>query len=84
MSLDGCSNPPCLGAWIRERQLVLAKQPRGIREGFEEGAEALTHVQKISREQQDAAHPCGSALGWCPGAVLALLGRQGRGVWGFF
>lgn len=79
MSLDGCSNPPCLGAWIRERQVVLAKEPRGISEGFQEGAEALTHVQKISREQPDAAASLRVGTGQVPRCSLALLGS---GCWG--
>lgn len=70
MSLDGCSNPPCLGAWIRERQRVLAKEPRGMREGFQEGAEALTHVLKISREQPDAAASLWVGTGLVPRCCL--------------
>lgn len=82
MSLDGCSNPPCLGAWIRERQLVLAKEPGGIREGFPEGAEALIPAQEISREQPDAAASLrvGTVLVprcclWSSWALVAGVGR---------
>lgn len=41
--------------WIRERQVVLAKEPRGSSGGSGGGAEALTHVQKIAQEREDAA-----------------------------
>lgn len=81
MSLDGCSNPPCLGAWIRERQLVLTKESRGSREGFQEGAEALIHVQTISRERPDAAASLRVGTGLVPGWLsLAFLGS---GCWGW-
>lgn len=41
--------------WIRERQVVLANEPRGSSGGSGGGAEALTHVQKIAQEREDAA-----------------------------
>lgn len=81
MSLDGCSNPPCLGACIRERQVVLAKEPRGLTEGFQEGAEALTHEQKISREQPSLGIGAGLVPRSClsPAGLWLLGARRAEG-----